>query len=85
MGYVLAAFHSRTQVMRFLEAMKRNGCAVSVVNTPKDAHVGCGLSVKMPYNCLKTAKRLISYYRFDAFVGFFEVRTYGGRTTLKTI
>ena len=43
-GYVLAAFRSRTQTMAFYDRLKRVGCMAVVVNTPKEAHVGCGVS-----------------------------------------
>lgn len=84
-GYFLAAFRSRTQTMRFFERMKRGGCAVSVVNTPKEAHVGCGISVKLSAQCFGFAKRVLSAGGYDSFAGFFEIRQIGGRTRVKTL
>ncbi len=85
MGYILAAFRSRTQTMRFFERMKRGGCAVSVVNTPKEAHVGCGISVKFPTQCFGFAKRVLYARGYDSFAGFFEIRQISGRTQVKTV
>ena len=73
-GYILAAFRSRTQTMAFYERLKRAGCFALVVNTPREAHVGCGVSVRFLKSCLFFAKNEIFRAKFTAFAGFFEVR-----------
>ena len=84
-GYVLAAFRSRTQTMAFYDRLKRVGCNATVVNTPKEAHVGCGVSVRFSKTCQPLAERELYLGRFSAFAGFFEVRPYGGTIVVKTL
>ena len=46
--YGIAAFRSRQQVLRFENQLRRMGVPVSVVSTPRDIAMGCGLSVRFP-------------------------------------
>ncbi|MBQ1269365.1 MAG: DUF3343 domain-containing protein [Clostridia bacterium] len=84
-GYVLAAFRSRTQTMAFYDRLKRVGCMAVVVNTPKEAHVGCGVSVRFYKPCIPIAERELYRGKFSAFAGFFEVCSYGGTIVVKTL
>ena len=45
-SFGLAAFRSRTQVLRFEDALRRAGLAASVISTPREVALGCGLSVQ---------------------------------------
>ena len=42
----IASFRSRTQVLRFEDALRRAGLSVGVVSTPREVAMGCGLSVR---------------------------------------
>ncbi|MDD3411385.1 MAG: DUF3343 domain-containing protein, partial [Eubacteriales bacterium] len=44
--FAIASFRSRQQVLKFEAALRREGVRVSVVTTPRDVAVGCGLSVR---------------------------------------
>ena len=44
--YGIAAFRSRHQVMKFEEALKKEGLMVRVISTPREIALGCGLSVQ---------------------------------------
>ncbi len=48
MTFCIAVFRSRTQVMEFIEYMQSRGIDSSAINTPAEAHVGCGISAKFP-------------------------------------
>jgi hypothetical protein len=84
-GYVLAAFRSRTQTMAFYDRLKRVGCMAVVVNTPKEAHVGCGVSAEFSQNNLNLAKTVVGSGRFSSFVGFFLIEKRGSHTTTARI
>ena len=56
MEYVVVAFRSRAHTVGFYELLKKNGISAEIINTPKEAGVGCGLSVK------------ISSYQFEVMV-----------------
>ena len=59
MTEILAVFRSRSQAADCNTRLKNFGIPTSLVNTPKEANVGCGLSVKIPQNLLPRARTLI--------------------------
>ncbi len=82
----IAAFRSRQQVLRFESALKRGGVRASVVSTPRDVAVGCGLSVQFD---VADTDRVLDVYRHTTpsnLIGFYQVtRNGGGRPDLKPI
>jgi len=72
MRYYFAAFGSRTQGMKFFDTLKRCGLAVQVINTPHQASVGCGLSVRFGECDYAVVSSLLSGGCYGAFHGFFE-------------
>ncbi len=71
MGFTVAAFKSRTQTLEFYDAMQKNGVPCSIVNTPKEANIGCGISVRFNLNFIQKAKLILSRGKYSAFAGFF--------------
>ncbi len=67
---VLTVFRSRAQALDFLSACKSVGIPASAVNTPKEAGVGCGLSVKFEDKFLPRARAALQKKRYSAFNGF---------------
>lgn len=70
--YVTAIFRSRSASIDFAGRLTDRGIANSLINTPKSANVGCGLSVKFPERNLYTAKQIIARVGYPSFVGFFR-------------
>ena len=79
MTEVLAVFRSRAQAVDCNARLNSNGINAVLVNTPKEANIGCGLSVKIPPNLLKRASAIISNARYSAFYGFYTVKNLYGR------
>ncbi len=75
MPYGIASFRSRQQVFAFESALKRAGLHASIVSTPREVALGCGLSVRFElqetdrvsdvYHRIKPGN-LIGFYRIDA-------------------
>ena len=55
-SFGIAAFRSRQQVMRFENALRREGIFARVVTTPREVAMGCGLSVRFELNDLSRVK-----------------------------
>ena len=72
----IAVFRSRAQAIDCNSRLRSLGVQSSLINTPQEANIGCGLSVRIPQNALERAKRIISSGRYSAFYGFFRVKTY---------
>lgn len=73
MTEVIAVFRSRSQAMDCNAVLRSAGIPVNLINTPKEANVGCGLSVKIPQSFLQRAKSVIIRKRYSAFYGFMKL------------
>lgn len=85
MDYVIVAFRSRSDTVRFAEYLRSISLPAEIVNTPKEAGVGCGLSVKTNQRYFSTLKRAVFSLKLNSFAGFFTVKTIGGRKFVKSI
>ena len=78
-SFGIAAFRSRTQVLRLEDALRRAGIPAGVISTPREVAMGCGLSVRFE---LSDYPKVISVYRRlnpGALIGFYRVENYGTR------
>lgn len=82
--YLIASFRSRNQTMSFLQIILSYKVKACIINTPRQATVSCGTSVKMPTSALDIARGILSRRRFDSFAGFFLVEE-GYNTIVKPI
>lgn len=81
MEYIIVAFRSRTHTVKFAEYLKSAGINNEIVNTPKEAGVGCGLSVKVSLQQLTLVKRALRFTNLNSYAGGFLVKVNkGGRT-----
>ena len=78
-SFGIAAFRSRTQVLRLEDALRRAGIDAGVISTPREVAMGCGLSVRFE---LADYPSVVSVYRrlnSGALIGFYRVDHYGTR------
>ncbi len=85
MEYVVIAFRSRAHTVKFSSYLSSNGVYNEIVNTPKEAGVGCGLSVKIKRDAFYTVKRIVLSLKLSSFAGFFLVKTVAGKRLVKSI
>lgn len=85
MEYVIVAFRSREHTVKFYGLLSQNGIASEIVNTPKEAGVGCGLSVKTRKEHFPAVKKAVHYASLSSFAGFFLVTMIGGKRTVRSI
>lgn len=83
--YGIAAFRSRQQVLRFEAALKRWGIPVSVISTPRDVAVGCGLSVRFEARDAARVQSVLARERGDQLIGMYLVRRAGKRHQLTAL
>lgn len=72
----IAAFRSRAQAIDCNNRLRKFGVPSALINTPREANIGCGLSVKIPKNMLPRAKAIIASAKYSAFYGFITVKMY---------
>ena len=79
-SFGIAAFRSRTQVLRFEDALRRAGLSAGVISTPREVAMGCGLSVR--FELEETPQVMAVYRRLNpgALIGFYRVEDYGTRS-----
>ena len=77
---ILAVFNSRSQAIDCNARLRSAGVPATLINTPREANIGCGLSVKVPPNYLERAKFLIRNGRYSAFYGYYRIQSGYGRT-----
>ena len=78
-SFGIAAFRSRTQVLRLEDALRRAGLSAGVISTPRQVAIGCGLSVR--FELSEYAQVMAVYRRLNptALVGFYRVDGFGTR------
>lgn len=82
--FAIASFRSRQQVMKFEAALRREGLRSSIITTPRDVSVGCGLSIRFE---LDDMDRVFAVYRRVApsnLIGFYRVERISGNQTVTT-
>jgi hypothetical protein len=85
MDYIIVAFRARAHTVRFHEYLRRNGIYSEIVNTPKEAGVGCGLSVKVSKERLSMIKNIAYRSGLDSLAGFFIVQYNSGKRLVRSI
>ena len=79
MTEILAVFRSRSQAIDCNAKLKAAGVSAALINTPKEANIGCGLSVKFELNMLNRVRMIVKRWNYSAFYGFFRMQNNYGR------
>lgn len=85
MDFIAVTFRSRGHTVKFYEYLKKNGINAEIINTPKEAGVGCGLSVKIAPEFFSFAKRTVHNSSLNSFAGFFYVKQTGRKRAVRSI
>ncbi|MBO5285397.1 MAG: DUF3343 domain-containing protein [Clostridia bacterium] len=84
MEYFIIATASRTDAISLNYQLKAKGVRASVVSTPKEAKIGCGLSVKILSGDYFYALRLIKTAKVPSITGIFKVtETFEGKVVMR--
>ena len=83
-AFGIAAFRSRQQVLKLESALRREGLQVSVITTPRDVALGCGLSVRFRLEDTAAVLRIIKSQQSTNLVGVYQVEPSVGRKSKLT-
>ncbi|MBR2941993.1 MAG: DUF3343 domain-containing protein [Clostridia bacterium] len=75
----IAAFRSRTQVLRLEDALRRAGLDAGIISTPREVAIGCGLSVRFSLDQMQQVMSIYRRLNPSALVGFYRVEGYSTR------
>ena len=78
----IASFRSRQQVLKFEGALRRAGVRVSVITTPRDVSVGCGLSIRFELNDARHVMEVYEQLHPSNLIGFYRVERENGQRTV---
>ncbi|MDD3337063.1 MAG: DUF3343 domain-containing protein [Eubacteriales bacterium] len=82
----IASFRSRQQVLKFESALRRSGVKVSVITTPRDVAVGCGLSIRFELSDYDRVQDAYAQLRPSNLIGFYRVeREEQARTVIRRL
>ena len=82
--YVLAVMRSRQHTLRYETMLNRAGIRAAVISTPREAAIGCGLSLKIPYGDLRRVLEMWRRERPEGLAGVYLMEP-GGRGRLKSV
>lgn len=89
MEYIVVAFRSRSESIKFNSYLVKSGISAELINTPKEAQVGCGLSVKIQRSSFYIVKSQVRFAivngGFKTFAGYFLVTIKNGNRRVKSI
>lgn len=83
MTEILAVFRSRSQAMDCMQKMRALNIPAQLINTPKEANVGCGLSLKFSVSVAARAKNIIAKMNYSSFYGYMRMDFKGGKIYFK--
>jgi hypothetical protein len=72
MDYAIAVFTIRTQTIMFYKILISNGVRCEVIETPKQAHLACGISVKFLEKDILRVKKFMSG-NLNSFCGYYKI------------
>ena len=78
----IAAYRSRQQVLLLENALRREGVNASVITTPREVALGCGLSVRFAMDDLEKVQSAVRRLKPASLIGIYRVDTGSGQTRL---
>ena len=79
---VLAVFRSRSHSLDYAEKLKQYGVVATLVPTPKEARIGCGLCVRLDGRDVARASAILKTGKYSSFKGFYKMDFVGGKVSL---
>ena len=77
---IVVAFSSRNDSIAFCDLIRKKGFPATLINTPRELSIGCGLSVSIEERHNDVSKQLIFYTgRYYSYIGTFGMNKVGGR------
>ncbi len=83
MTEMLAIFRSRSQAIDCMNKLRVFNVPAQLINTPKEAGVGCGLSLKLSAAAATRAKSVIAKMNYSSFYGYMRIDFRGGKIFIK--
>lgn len=83
-SYDIIAFRSRQHALYFSQILKEAGVAAQIMDTPREAAMGCGLSLRFSPYMTPRVRQIYLRYQIPV-VGFYHINREGTRNRLTRI
>ncbi|MBE5762519.1 MAG: DUF3343 domain-containing protein [Clostridiales bacterium] len=84
-SFAIAAFRSRSSVQRLEMQLRRLRIPCSIISTPRDVSLGCGLSVRFEINSLPIVMSELQKSGIPNLIGFYTVERQGYSTRVTPV
>ena len=78
-SFGIASFRSRQQTLHFQELLRRRGIGTTVISTPREVAVGCGLSLRFDMRDARVVVETARAAGPDSLVGLYILERRGGK------
>jgi hypothetical protein len=82
-SFGFAAYRSRQQTTALESELKKHGIRCSIINTPREIGLGCGLSVKFSLEDMKAVASVSDKMRQTALIGIYSAEYVNGKLVCK--
>ncbi len=72
---IIVVFENRTQSLVFSRDLKKIGVPCSLINTPREIVISCGVSVQLDEKYIAKALALLKTRKYLTFKGIYRVNT----------
>lgn len=73
MDYCLAVFVNRLECQMFSKKLNLIRVPNTIISTPRDLGLSCGLSVKFNLKYVTTAKKILNSINYSSFKNFYKI------------
>ena len=80
MKNLIISFKTRNSLYAFSKTLRTNGISVSIINTPRNIAISCGLSIKTDIRHFSIISTLIKQSNLADFIGMFSETKNGNST-----
>ena len=80
MKNLIISFKSRNSLYAFSKTLRANGISVSIINTPRNIAISCGLSIKTEMRHFSIISTMIKQSNLVDFIGIFSETRNGSST-----
>lgn len=77
---IIIAFKARSDSLKFSEVLRKGGVTSTIINTPRELSVGCGLSVSVEQRYRDYVLNALKAFDKTTYIGAYQMMKSGVRT-----
>lgn len=69
----LVVFRSKSETIKFTNILASYGHRANIINTPRQISVSCGVSARIEFGAIESAKLILKRRQFYTFAGIYQI------------